>query len=140
MVCGYLRKTALVRSPILANLFLANPILANPCLANPFLCCCCCVVCCCVVCCCVVCCCCVVLCCVVLCCVVLCCVVLCWVGLCVLWVREWRLVGQGLHHTSFTCTIHTSLTAPAHLLFVFCCLFLVSCIDLDVVFADMGSV
>ena len=33
------------------------------------------------------------------------------------WVGEWRLVGQGLHHTSFTCTIHTSLTAPAHLLF-----------------------
>ena len=27
---------------------------------------------------------------------------------CVVWVGEWRLVGQGLHHTSFTCTIHTS--------------------------------
>ena len=24
------------------------------------------------------------------------------------WVGEWRLVGQGLHHTSFTCTIHHS--------------------------------
>ena len=31
---------------------------------------------------------------------------------------EWRLVGQGLHHTSFYMH-HTSLTAPAHLLFAF---------------------
>ena len=38
------------------------------------------------------------------------CVVVWLCGGCVgwLWVGEWRLVGQGLHHTSFTCTIHHS--------------------------------
>ena len=57
-----------------------------------------------------------VVCCVVVCCVVVCCCVLCvvvclcvlCVVCCVLWVGEWRLVGQGLHHTSFTCTIQSS--------------------------------
>ena len=30
-----------------------------------------------------------------------------------LWVGEWRLVGQGLHHTSFTCTIHPHSTSAS---------------------------
>ena len=44
-----------------------------------------------------------------------------------LWVGDWRLVGKGLHHTSFTGTIHTSsqhhcifsflLLVPFHLMF-----------------------
>ena len=29
------------------------------------------------------------------------------------WVGEWRLVGQGLHHTSFTCTIHPHSTSAS---------------------------
>ena len=37
------------------------------------------------------------------------------------WVGEWRLVGQGLHHTSFTCTIHPHSTSAS---FVFAFFFL----------------
>ena len=37
------------------------------------------------------------------------------------WVGEWRLVGQGLHHTSFTCTIHPHSTSASFLwVFSFC--------------------
>ena len=64
-----------------------------------------------------------------------------------IWVGEWRLVGQGLHHTSFTRTIHHS-TAPAHLLFcVFssvsrCDTWLMECLFLwsPLGFADIESV
>ena len=46
------------------------------------------------------------------------CVVLFVALLCVvlLWVGDWRLVGQGLHHTSFTYTTHPSQT-PKFVLF-----------------------
>ena len=49
------------------------------------------------------------------------------------WVGDWRLVGQGLHHTSFTTPYITHSTSTSFVcFFVFFVPF--SCIHLDVVF------
>ena len=58
-------------------------------------------------------------------------------GVRVWWVGEWRLVGQGLHHTSFTCTIHPHGTSASFVCFCLSPLFHVF-IDLDVVFCRHG--